>query len=635
MSDRAPTKKDKPPKKPAEDGSDERVRVVVRIRPPIRHDEKYGGGSEAMQVDRERNLLWLLTKDGDGDGKSENKSSNAKSTKQFVFDRVLWKDSSQVDAWEAAGMSVVKATMVGYTGCVMCYGQTGAGKTFTLGNEKEGEEGIMVQAFNMIFAQAAQERELKYEVQLAYVQIYMDAVSDLLQPENQIDLREDPKEGVYVSGAQWDTVKTPSEAVDSMRAGNLNRNTACTKMNSDSSRSHAVLMLNIKVTGGTRTLMGKLFLVDLAGSERVKKSGVEGTAFDEAKSINQSLTTLGRCIEILASDKKERPPFREAKLTRLLSNAIGGAAKTTLIVCVAPLMTDQFETVNSLEFGQQAMNVKVRAKVNAATDFSSLTASLMSQRDAKQKPIHQLEMKVLQELQPRLDEVIKLELECKEAQLQLQLAEESAAQQRRDLEHAKKEGGREVDEDKAKLVEQLNGRAAATEELEAVLVKLSDNPEMRGIQGQHEAEKKTMLEQTVALQEELQSAEMRERHERTSLDAQVEGAIHMARNLGQLAVQFLQMGAMQEAGDFYLQAKTVFDAALGPDHPDTKKWQQEYEAATSGRQQDAQTHEADDNVMSAAMQAVLATPRAAAALDDALMAGAADKMFKLPSKQSL
>merc|ERR1719331_3523548 len=171
-------------------------------------------------------------------------------------------------------------------------------------------------------------------------------------------------------------------------------------------------MINITVKGGPRTLQGKLFLVDLAGCERVKKSGVEGAAFDEAKAINQSLTTLGRCIEVLASNKKEKPPFRESKLTRLLSNAIGGAAKTTLIVCVAPTMTDQFETTNSLEFGQQAMNVVVRAKVNAATDYSSLTASLMAQRDKKQKPIRELEIKVLQQVAPQLDDVIQLEHEC-------------------------------------------------------------------------------------------------------------------------------------------------------------------------------------------------------------------------------
>merc|ERR1711965_536910 len=87
-----------------------------------------------------------------------------------------------------------------------------------------------------------------------------------------------------------------------LQKGNSNRNTSATKMNSASSRSHAVLILKILCTGGVRTLNGMLYLVDLAGSERIKKSGVEGAAFDEAKAINQSLTTLGRCIEVLASD---------------------------------------------------------------------------------------------------------------------------------------------------------------------------------------------------------------------------------------------------------------------------------------------------------------------------------------------
>merc|ERR1711908_203098 len=106
-------------------------------------------------------------------------------------------------------------------------------------------------------------------------------------------------------------------------------------MNADSSRSHAVLMLKLTVSGGPKILNGMLYLVDLAGSERIKKSGVEGLGFDEACAINQSLTVLGRCIEKLANKKsKEKPPFRESKLTRLLQNAFGGNSKTSLIVCV-------------------------------------------------------------------------------------------------------------------------------------------------------------------------------------------------------------------------------------------------------------------------------------------------------------
>ena len=282
------------PKK-GNEGAD-RVHVVVRIRPPVRKDEKFGEGSEALQVDREKNMIFLLAE-------NEERSLNPK---QFAFDRVLWKDAVQSDAWEAAGVSVTKAVMEGYTGCVMCYGQTGAGKTYTLANDKPGQEGVMIQAFNFIFASADNERELKYEVQLSYQQIYLDGISDLLQPSAPVELREDPKEGVYVSGARWETVTSTALAMAALNRGNSNRATASTKMNADSSRSHAVLTLSVKCTGGVRTLNGKLYLVDLAGSERVKKSGVEGAGFDEAKAINQSLTTLGRCIEVLASNKKEK-----------------------------------------------------------------------------------------------------------------------------------------------------------------------------------------------------------------------------------------------------------------------------------------------------------------------------------------
>ena len=131
----------------------------------MRKDEKFGEGSESLQYDKEKNMLFLLAKEDDDKGVNP---------KQYAFDKVLWKDSGQHDAWEAAGMGVTKSVLQGYTGCVMCYGQTGAGKTFTLANDKPGQEGVMIQAFNYIFQTMADERELKYEVQVSYQQIYLD-----------------------------------------------------------------------------------------------------------------------------------------------------------------------------------------------------------------------------------------------------------------------------------------------------------------------------------------------------------------------------------------------------------------------------------------------------------------------------
>jgi len=350
---------------------------------------------------------------------------------------------------------------------------------------------------------------------------------------------------------------------------------AATKMNSASSRSHAALIVRVTTTGGVRTLNGMLYLVDLAGSERVKKSGVEGAAFDEAKAINQSLTTLGRCIEVLASNKKEKPPFRESKLTRLLSNAIGGAAKTTLVVCVAPTMTDQFETTNSLDFGQQAMNVVVRAKVNASTDYGSLTASLLLQRDKKQRPIREVEAKVLRELTPQLDEVVRLEMACKAAALDVEFAEERVDAAKDDLARAKAAGDAEEEAGKGKMAELLNERAKRTEELEKVLLELSTDPEMKQIQEEHEKEKSQTTVRTNALAEELRTSEHRELLMRKSIDERLEGVVHTARNLGQIAAYFLQAGEMDEAASFYQQAKAIFDDCLGPDHETTQQWQQD------------------------------------------------------------
>ena len=109
--------------------------------------------------DAEKNLLFLLAKDDE-----KEKSADPK---QFVFDKVLWKDSEQRDAWEHCGMPMVNATLEGYTACVMCYGQTGAGKSFTLANESKGQEGIMVAAFHHLFEMQAASRDLKYEVAIS------------------------------------------------------------------------------------------------------------------------------------------------------------------------------------------------------------------------------------------------------------------------------------------------------------------------------------------------------------------------------------------------------------------------------------------------------------------------------------
>ena len=350
-----------------------RVRVFVRVRPAVRKNELEAadgdkGATSAIHCQGAK--LWLLE---DGGGEKEKKAG----TRQFVFDGSLAPDSTQEDVYRASceETDVVSAALEGINGCVMCYGQTGAGKTHTLGNVNAGSEGIVWRALSQILASAPTGGAT--EVRLYYIQIYMEQIYDLLDPASSVDLREDPKEGVVLSGASSVLLTDVDHAVATIDQANRNRVTSATAMNDTSSRSHSVLILDVTTRAGSKLLRGKLHLVDLAGSERVKKSEVTGQAFEEAVAINNSLTTLGRCVQALAAGPKGgKPPFRDTKLTRLLSSAFGGNAKTVLLVCVAPTSSDSFETVNSLQFGQQAMSVKVQAKVNATVDYAALEEEL-------------------------------------------------------------------------------------------------------------------------------------------------------------------------------------------------------------------------------------------------------------------
>ena len=151
-----------------------------------------------------------------------------------------------------------------------------------------------------------------------------------------------------------------------MKFGNDNRATAATKMNDRSSRSHSLFVLTIIMAnsedGSCKT--GKLYLVDLAGSEKIAKTGAVGSTLEEAKSINLSLTTLSKVISALTDRKASHVPYRESKLTRILSESLGGNSKTCLILTLSPHPYNDAETLSSLRFGAKARNVKNAPKVN-------------------------------------------------------------------------------------------------------------------------------------------------------------------------------------------------------------------------------------------------------------------------------
>ena len=134
--------------------------------------------------------------------------------------------------------------------------------------------------------------------------------------------------------------QTSADVMKIFARGSSHRATASTKMNSESSRSHLICCLVVKLTNrrSNQTSIGKLTLVDLAGSERVEKSGAQGDTMKEAQSINKSLSALGDVISALTSGQ-QHVPYRNHPLTMLMSDSIGGNAKTLMFVSICFLFS--------------------------------------------------------------------------------------------------------------------------------------------------------------------------------------------------------------------------------------------------------------------------------------------------------
>ncbi|KAK8277051.1 hypothetical protein V6Z12_D10G238800 [Gossypium hirsutum] len=370
-----------------DDNDPGRVRVAVRLRPRNAEDLLSDADfADCVELQPELKRLKLR--------------KNNWSSESYKFDEVFTGTASQKRVYEVVAKPVVESVLSGYNGTVMAYGQTGTGKTFTLGRlgkDDASERGIMVRALEDIVANVYLASDT---VEISYLQLYMESIQDLLAPEKtNITINEDPKTGeVSLPGAVTVKVQDLDHFVELLQIGEGNRHAANTKLNTESSRSHAILMVYIrrsvpeKVEDGinsqdrkTKSKLplvrkSKLLIVDLAGSERLDKSGSEGLLLEEAKFINLSLTSLGKCINALA-ENSPHIPTRDSKLTRLLRDSFGGSARTSLIITIGPSSRHHAETTSTIMFGQRAMKIVNVVKLKEEFDYESLCRKLETQVD--------------------------------------------------------------------------------------------------------------------------------------------------------------------------------------------------------------------------------------------------------------
>ncbi|XP_038271669.1 kinesin-like protein KIF1A isoform X21 [Dermochelys coriacea] len=314
--------------------------------------------------------------------------------KSFSFDYSYWSHTtpedinyaSQKQVYQDIGEEMLQHAFEGYNVCIFAYGQTGAGKSYTMmGRQEKDQQGIIPQLCEDLFSRIndTTNDNMSYSVEVSYMEIYCERVRDLLNPKNKGNLRvrEHPLLGPYVEDLSKLAVTSYNDIQDLMDSGNKARTVAATNMNETSSRSHAVFNIiftqkrHDAETDVTTEKVSKISLVDLAGSERADSTGAKGTRLKEGANINKSLTTLGKVISALAEvdsgpnkNKKKKKtdfiPYRDSVLTWLLRENLGGNSRTAMVAALSPADINYDETLSTLRYADRAKQIRCNAVIN-------------------------------------------------------------------------------------------------------------------------------------------------------------------------------------------------------------------------------------------------------------------------------
>ena len=397
----------------------DRVRVVVRLRP--------GQGRRGAEADgttvrvRERRRGRRARTLGSNDGESEGERAQT-----VAFRGPCAGEATTQDAFfDVCGVkTLLDRAMEGYASAVFAYGQTGSGKTYTMlgraGKRGEGAEssdagggagdGIIGRSIAYMF-----ERDDTLAVRVTHYEIYQDNIIDLLAGESTqpLHVRWCKHEGFYVPNLSFRECFSASETVQCVREGAARRQVRSHRLNAESSRSHAVLTVNISRRkskdaedahdghddGGyddedgksssssattTHQAPGKITFVDLAGSERLKHSGSKDKGTYETSLINRSLFALGKVISTLADEARDprsvaaHVPYRDSKLTKLLMDSLGGRSLTLMIACCSSNADHVEETIRTLQYAARVTSI-----VNTPPDIEDIQSGPCSEDDYK------------------------------------------------------------------------------------------------------------------------------------------------------------------------------------------------------------------------------------------------------------
>eukprot|EP00698_Gefionella_okellyi_P006155 TRINITY_DN15593_c0_g1_i1.p1 TRINITY_DN15593_c0_g1~~TRINITY_DN15593_c0_g1_i1.p1 ORF type:complete len:957 (-),score=263.74 TRINITY_DN15593_c0_g1_i1:87-2957(-) len=397
-----------------------RVTVGVRVRPKLESlGEKYD-----MQLIRkldDETIMAIGYTQGMVDPKSD---------KPYQIDYAFDESSTQTEIYERAAQGFVDATLKGINATIFAYGQTGTGKTYTIGELPDvvdaaspvtDDSGIIIRAISDIFRYKGLQKKIIVRLYVSYIEIYNESINDLLNPGKEgenLQLRESGDDTQIQNLTVYEVTKI-AQVYDIMRKGQAARSTSKTNMNERSSRSHAVFMLTLEQWDGDKMAVSStLTLVDLAGSERIKKSKVEGERLKEAQAINKSLSALGNVVNSMFYERSH-VPYRDSKLTRMLKNSFMGNCKTLLLATVAPTAGCYDESLSTLRFADRIKQIKPKGKGFQSHELELENLALKKENDELSAELriaiecfqYKMHLDKFQAADPKWDEIVTKVLE--------------------------------------------------------------------------------------------------------------------------------------------------------------------------------------------------------------------------------
>ena len=370
------------------------IKVCIRMRPLLQHEDV-----EFWQTDEIQNTITTTNFYNDpheliSESYNISITNNTKSNKEmkkalidsiyspqkFSFDKVYSPNSITQNIYKDMCKDVTKSVLNGFNCSIFMYGQTTSGKTFTMLGSPNSP-GILPCSLRDVFRyiENNENENISFNVYCSYIEIYNENIHDLLTDANYLKLIDDNKYGVVVAGAKRVKINNFNDGIGIKDFGEENRKYRETLINEYSSRSHSIFQIFIESNeikkenddnlDYSKNKYSCLNLIDLAGSERINEYENKNDGTGETGYINKSLFVLANVINKLAENKKNNHiPYRDSKLTRLLSQALGGNSMTTIICTVSPASVNYYQTLSTLRFAMRAKNVKLKPNVNEFLD---------------------------------------------------------------------------------------------------------------------------------------------------------------------------------------------------------------------------------------------------------------------------